>query len=93
MISEAEEEWAPSDDPIFQLVPPDFQAIVSKCYDDLGRPAVTSDQFWEVYCNLRDSVEEVITEDITTSFSQSIFTESVGMVLLLLHISKLLRLI
>lgn len=77
ILSEAEEEWAPDNDPIFQLVPPDFQIIVSKCYDDLGKPAVTFDKFWEVYCNLRDRVEEVISEDIVVSLNQSIFSESV----------------
>jgi hypothetical protein len=37
LLDEAEKKWAPDDDPIFQLVPPDFQVIVSQCYDDLGQ--------------------------------------------------------
>lgn len=77
MLSEAEEEWAPDDDPIFQLVPPDFQVIVSKCYCDLGKPAVTSGTFWDIYCGLRDKVEGMIPEGIVAGFSQSIFSESI----------------
>ena len=32
LLTEAEKQWAPADDPIFKLVPPAFQEIVAQCY-------------------------------------------------------------
>ena len=75
LLAEAEEKWAPADDPIFELVPPCFQEIVDKCYSDLGCPAVTFESFWEVYCDLRDRVDAAIPLGIVTSLNQSIFSE------------------
>lgn len=76
MLSEAEEKWTPNDDPIFQLVPPAFQVIVSECYDDLGQPVVTFDTFWEIYCDLRDKVEEAVSEDVAVGLSQIVHSDS-----------------
>ena len=76
MLSEAEEKWAPDDDPVFQLDPPAFQAVVHACYDNLDQPMLTYDTFWEVYYDLRDRVGEVITEDIIADLGGSIFDQS-----------------
>jgi hypothetical protein len=78
LLTEAEKKWAPADDPVFELVPPPFQEIVDKCYDDLGRPAVTFESFWEVYCDLRDKVDATIPLDVAASLNQSIFSEPEG---------------
>lgn len=75
MLTEAEEIWAPANDPIFELVPPSFQEVVDRCYNDLGCPPVTFDSFWEVYCTLRDRVEATIPLNVITSLNQSIFSE------------------
>lgn len=75
LLAEAEEQWAPADDPIFELVPPAFQVIVDQCYDDLGRPAVTFASFWKVYCDLRDKVDATIPLNVVTSLNQSILSE------------------
>lgn len=75
MLARAEEEWAPADDPIFQLVPPSFQEIVVECYNNLGRPTVTFKSFWEVYCDLRDVVDATIPPSTITGLSQSISSE------------------
>ena len=75
LLAEAEEWWALADDPIFELVPPAFQAIVDQCYDDLGCPAVTFKSFCEVYCDLHDKVDATIPLNIVTSLNQSILSE------------------
>jgi len=41
--------WAPKEDPIFQLVPPEFAAIFERVYETLGRPVVTRKNAWDVY--------------------------------------------
>ena len=56
MLDEAEAKWAPADDPIFQLAPPDFEPYVTQCFEDLGNPEVTFNTFWDVYCGLWDLV-------------------------------------
>lgn len=71
MLAEAEEKWAPADDPIFDLVPPPFQELVDQCYDELGRPVVTFESFWEVYRDLRDEVDTTIPLNVVTSLNQS----------------------
>ena len=45
------------------------------CYQDLGRPPVTFESFWNVYIDLRDRVDATIPLDIVTSLNQSIFSE------------------
>lgn len=75
LLAEAEEQWAPADDPIFKLVPPCFQEIMDQCYKDLGCPAVTFESFWEVYCDLRDKVDAAVPLDVVTRLNQSILNE------------------
>ena len=75
LLTEAEEQWAPADDPIFKLVPPAFQEIVAQCYNDLGCPAVTFESFWKVYCDLHNRVDTVIPLGTVTSLNQSIHSE------------------
>ena len=75
MLTRAEEQWAPADDPIFELVPPPFQEIVDKCYEDIGCPPVTIESFWQVYCDLRDRVDVAIPLNVVTTLNQSIFSE------------------
>ena len=48
---------------------------MDKCYNDLGCPAVTFDSFWQVYCDLRNKVDDAIPLDVVTSLNQSIFSE------------------
>jgi hypothetical protein len=47
-----EEIYAPSDDPVFQLVPPLFEERAQELYSKIGRPTITSDTFWNVYLQL-----------------------------------------
>jgi hypothetical protein len=59
-------------------VPPPFQEIVDRCYDELGQPVVTFESFWGVYCDLRDKVEAAIPPEIVTGLNESIFSEPGG---------------
>ncbi|KDR65144.1 hypothetical protein GALMADRAFT_1330174 [Galerina marginata CBS 339.88] len=47
-----EERWAPRNLPVFQLVPPPFEEQANALYTGLGRPAVSSSTFWDVYKQL-----------------------------------------
>ena len=47
-----EEIYAPSDHPVFQLVPPLFEEHAQELYSKIRRPTVTSDTFWNVYLQL-----------------------------------------
>ncbi|KAJ7718872.1 hypothetical protein DFH07DRAFT_872378 [Mycena maculata] len=78
MFDETEQEWAPPDDPVFELTPPIFTKKIVEIYENLGRPAVSSRNFWNVYSNLLDSiidVEEELTsaiQDLDAEFEASI---------------------
>ena len=47
-----EQRWAPRDLPVFRLVPETFDEQANLLYDNLGRPAVSSSSFWDVYKQL-----------------------------------------
>ncbi|KAG6818632.1 hypothetical protein H0H93_003299 [Arthromyces matolae] len=49
LFDEIEQEWAPPNDPVFQLVPTAFNTRASMLYSALGQPNVSSDTFWDVY--------------------------------------------
>lgn len=57
LLSEAEAEYAPPSDPVFELVPPAFQAHISSAYGAIGSPTITFNSFWDVYLRLRDAVD------------------------------------
>ncbi|KAJ7744298.1 hypothetical protein DFH07DRAFT_869843 [Mycena maculata] len=44
--------YAPLDHEVFQLVPPDFHAIIIQMYAEIGQPAVTQESCWNIYLQL-----------------------------------------
>ena len=72
MLDTAEAKWAPADDPVFQLVPLDFEPYVAQCFEDLGKPEVNFKTFWDMYSRLWDLVEITIPGDVTVTLSESI---------------------
>ncbi|KAH7906201.1 hypothetical protein BJ138DRAFT_1117789 [Hygrophoropsis aurantiaca] len=73
LFDEMENKWAPSDHPVFQLVPPDFDAKAALLYGAIGAPSVCSDNFWEVYATLLDSFE---SDSVRQSFDLQSITEN-----------------
>lgn len=51
--------YAPSDDPVFELVPPIFAAHADTLYENMGRPEVTSKNVWEIYRSILQGLERV----------------------------------
>ena len=43
---------APPDHDVFQLTPPPFDSRANKYYEEMGRPPVSSNSFWNVYQQL-----------------------------------------
>jgi len=78
LLEAAEAKWAPPEDPVFQLVPPDFESHVTQCFEDLEKPEVTFNNFWDVYCELRDLVGAVVPDDLTVLLSESILDDADG---------------
>ena len=70
MLDTAEKKWAPPDDPVFQLVPPSFEPYVNQCFEELGKPEVDIESFWDVYRRLRDLVEVAIPGDVVVAISE-----------------------
>lgn len=56
LIEEAECQWAPRTDPVFELVPVECEEHISSVYAKLGNPAVNFYSFWDVYNRLSDAV-------------------------------------
>jgi hypothetical protein len=52
LFNELEEQWAPPDDPVFQLVPPAFEMQAQKLYTNIGRTPVSSKNIWQIYTSL-----------------------------------------
>jgi hypothetical protein len=52
MFDEMQQEWAPLDDPVFQLTPTSFHNQANDHYTSLGRPTISSGTFWDVYKSL-----------------------------------------
>ena len=67
-----EAKYAPPNDPVFQLVPPDFEAYVTSCFKALGEPEVNFETFWDVYCRLRDLVENSIPDDVAETLRENV---------------------
>ena len=52
MFDGMQQEWAPLDDPVFQLTPTSFHNQADGHYTSLGRPAISRGMFWDVYKSL-----------------------------------------
>ena len=52
LFDEVEQEYAPADHPIFELVPPAFGNCANILYNSIGQPVVQSNTFWDVYRQL-----------------------------------------
>jgi len=57
LIKDAEHQWAPPTDPVFSLVPTQCEEHISSVYARLGSPEVGYHSFWDVYNQLRDTVD------------------------------------
>jgi hypothetical protein len=73
LFDEMEQQWAPPDDPVFQMAPPTFEAQAQLLYSHIGRPPVSSQTFWAVYSALLDSFRSII--DIPQSSNLLILPE------------------
>jgi len=71
VLDAAEAKWAPPDDPVFQIVPSDFKSYLTQCFEDLGKPEVNFETFWDVYCGLRDLVGVAVPGNVTVTLSES----------------------
>ena len=68
MFDSMQQEWAPSDDPVFQLTPTSFHNQANRHYTSLGHPAISRGTFWDIYksllaCFRRDSVDGTFEKD------------------------------
>ena len=52
LFDEMEAKYAPPDHEVFQLTPFPFDSRANKYYEEMGRPPVSSDSFWNVYQQL-----------------------------------------
>ena len=48
-----------------------------QCFEDLGKPVVTFDTFWDVYCELRNRVEVAVPGDVVVAIGES-FRDDTG---------------
>ena len=52
LFDEMEAKYAPPDHEVFQLTPLPFDSHANKYYEEMGRPPVSSNSFWNVYQQL-----------------------------------------
>ncbi|KAF9068615.1 hypothetical protein BDP27DRAFT_1223949, partial [Rhodocollybia butyracea] len=48
-VETVEKIFAPSDHPVFQLVPPSFEETISFFYNELGMPVISRSNIWDIY--------------------------------------------
>lgn len=53
------QEFAPPEDPVFQLVPPEFGKYAGILYESMGSPTIKSDNIWEIYRELLHRFEHL----------------------------------
>lgn len=51
--------YAQPDDPVFALVPEEFNYHANSIYHSMGSPSLTSKNIWHVYLEMRDRLEEI----------------------------------
>jgi hypothetical protein len=49
--------WAPLNEAVHQLTPPEFDYVASREYAQLGSPAVHINTFWDIYLNLLHAIQ------------------------------------
>ena len=52
IFDDMQQEWAPPDDPVFQLTPTSFHNQANHHYTSLARPAISRGTFWDIYKSL-----------------------------------------
>jgi hypothetical protein len=57
LVKEAEDQWAPRTDPIFDLIPVGCEEHISSVYAELGSPEINISSFWDVYNQVCDAVD------------------------------------
>lgn len=55
--------YASPDDPVFNLVPPEFDFHANSVYEEIGSPHLMRENIWEVYVRMRDRLEELHEQD------------------------------
>ncbi|KAG1795371.1 uncharacterized protein HD556DRAFT_1213380, partial [Suillus plorans] len=92
LFDEVEAIYAPSDHPVFDLVPPSFEQRAQYLYTSLGNPQVSSDSFWNVYQMLLAQFLAIEGEDdLTVLLSQGVTEPEDDDVLLLPSLQDLPR--
>ena len=51
-IDHVQQEFVPSDNPVFQLVPPELSEYAGILFESMGSPNINSENIWEMYCEL-----------------------------------------
>ncbi|PCH39775.1 hypothetical protein WOLCODRAFT_68498, partial [Wolfiporia cocos MD-104 SS10] len=60
LVSEVRQLYAPPDDPVFELVPPDFMRLADEIYTTMGSPAVSHNSAWVVYTELLTRLRAIL---------------------------------
>ncbi|EJT98595.1 hypothetical protein DACRYDRAFT_110504 [Dacryopinax primogenitus] len=55
-FGEAEKLYMPTDHPVFQLMPQDFDIQIMIVYEEIGQLRVTTQSFWQIYLQLQDAL-------------------------------------
>ncbi|KAJ3774485.1 hypothetical protein FB446DRAFT_786925 [Lentinula raphanica] len=73
-INTIAETFAPSDHPVFQLVPPSFAEMIGAFYITLESPTITRSNVWDIYLALLEkfrACEDTISSDTMQAWNQN----------------------
>lgn len=91
LFDEVEQEYAPPEHPVFELVPPTFDRRANILYSQIGQPVVQSDTFWEVYSQLLNQfqLEEESLVPVLTAYRETLHALDMEEIQLLPNLKEL----
>ncbi|KAH9035212.1 hypothetical protein EDB85DRAFT_1889437 [Lactarius pseudohatsudake] len=76
VLNEIEKKYAPPNDPVFELVPPEFAVHANTVWTTLGCPQPQFDNAWGIYLQIRDALRGVAQDGALVRVLSSVPTTS-----------------
>ncbi|KAF8581372.1 hypothetical protein K439DRAFT_1514955 [Ramaria rubella] len=66
-VQQVHEHYAPSDDPVFILVPPAFGQLAERIYHSVGRPSISRETIWGIFGNMLVKIRDIYVNEPTAA--------------------------
>ncbi|KAF8582346.1 hypothetical protein K439DRAFT_1618322 [Ramaria rubella] len=66
-VQQVHEHYAPSDDPMFILVPPAFGQLAERIYHSVSRPSISRETIWGIFGNMLVKIRDIYVNEPTAA--------------------------